>query len=95
MTDVRGITGINPAEVASAKIRRVEKPPEAGPIVDKVEISTASSKAVEVAMYSELAKTVPEVRLDVIEQARERVASGAYLKPEVTREVAKKIAESL
>ena len=95
MTDVQGITGINPAEVATAKIRRVEKPPEAGPIVDKVEISTASSKAVEVAMYSELAKAAPEVRLDVIQQAQERVANGAYLKPEVTKEVARKIAETL
>ncbi len=95
MTDVRGITGVNPADLASAKIRRVEKPPEAGPIVDTVEISTASAKAVEVAMYSELAKAAPEVRLDLIQQAQERVASGAYLKPEVTQEVAKKIAEML
>ncbi len=95
MTDIRGITGINPAEVASTKIRKVDKPPEAGPIVDKVEISTASSKVAEVAMYSELAKAAPEVRLEVIQQAQERVASGAYLKPEVTREVAKKIAKTM
>jgi hypothetical protein len=95
MTDVRSITGVNPADLASAKIRRVEKPPEAGPIVDKVEISAASTKAVEVAMYSELAKAAPEVRLDVIQQAQERVASGAYLTPEVTKEVARKIAEAM
>jgi hypothetical protein len=95
MTDVRGITGVNPADLASAKIRRVEKPPEAGPVVDKVEISTATAKAAEVAMYSELAKATPEVRLELIRQAQERVASGAYLKPEVTLEVAKKIAEAM
>lgn len=95
MTDVRGITGVNPAELTSAKVRWIEKPPETAAIVDKVEISTASTKAAEVAAYSELAKAVPEVRIDLVEQARERVANGTYLKPEVTRDVARKIAESL
>jgi hypothetical protein len=95
MTDVRGINGINPPEFSSPKVRRVEPPPQAAPIEDKVEISTSSLKVAEVAAYTELAKAAPDIRLDVVERAQERVASGAYLTQDVTRAVAKKIAESL
>jgi hypothetical protein len=95
MNDIRGIRGIDPTDLSQAKIRRVEKPAQPDPIHDKVEISGAAAKIAEVAKFTEIAKAAPDIRIDLVQQAQERVADGTYLKPEVTQEVAQKILEAL
>ncbi|GMV67098.1 MAG: hypothetical protein AMXMBFR75_28930 [Candidatus Hinthialibacteria bacterium] len=95
MTDVRSINGINPSDVPVAKVRRIEKPSQPDPVRDRVDISAVATKAAEVAAYTELAKGVSDIRIDLVQQAQARVADGSYLKPEVTREVARKILDSL
>jgi anti-sigma28 factor (negative regulator of flagellin synthesis) len=95
MTDVRGVGGIQPTEVAASRIHRVQQPAQTHEIQDTVEISARSLKAAEIATYSEVAKTSPDIRPEVVEKARQRVESGEYFEDRVTRAVAEKIVDSL
>ncbi|MCG3197680.1 MAG: flagellar biosynthesis anti-sigma factor FlgM [Candidatus Omnitrophica bacterium] len=95
MSDIRGVSGVNPADFSAPSIRRVGRTAPAEHIQDSVEISSASARASEVAAYADLAKAAPDIRAEVVELARKRVESGAYLASDVTAAVARKIAESL
>jgi hypothetical protein len=95
MSDVRGISGINPPDFSTPSVRRVGKTAPAEQIQDTVEISTTAAKAAEVAAFTELAKASPDIRPEVVERAQAKVASGAYLTKDVTQAVAKKIIETL
>lgn len=95
MDNVRGIQGINPPELSTPSIRRIDRTQAVEPIQDRIDISPAAAKVAEVEAYSELAKVAPDIREDVVERAQAKVASGEYFKPEVTESVARKIADSL
>jgi len=95
MADIRGIGGVNPIDGGGMRPHRVGKAPRTEGISDRVEISVESVKAARVAELAELAKTSPDIRPEVVEEAMEKVRSGAYLEPGVTRIVAEKILDSL
>jgi len=95
MADVQRVGGVPPTDFSTPKIRRIEPPDQTQEIQDRIDLSTRSVKAAEVAHYAELAKAGPDLRPEVVDQAKERVSTGAYLEEKVTRAVAEKVAESL
>lgn len=95
MSDIRGVSGVNPADFSAPSVRRAGRAAPAEQIQDSIEISQVSTRASEVAAYADLAKTSPDIRPEMVELARQRVDSGAYLASDVTAAVARKIAESL
>ena len=95
MSNIQGVGGVQPPEFSSSKIRRVQQSQEVNQISDQVQISPQSSKVAEIARVSELAKASPDIRVDVVEQAREKIAAGEYLRPETTRQIAERILDSL
>jgi len=96
MANVRGIGGVQPADTTtSTTVHRVRQPKKTEAVIDKVEISKTSMKAAEVATFTEIAKASPDIRPDVVEEAKRRLESGFYLGDQVTDTVARKILDSL
>jgi len=95
MDNIKGVSGAQPPDFSQPNTRRVEPKPKAEGVTDKVDISTQAAKAAEISQITELAKAAPDIDLDTVERAKARVDNGTYLKPEVTREVAEKIIDSL
>ena len=95
MSQIQGVGGVQPPDFSSPKIRRVQQTQEVSAINDQIQISSQSPRVAEIAQVAELAKASPDIRIDVVEQARERLASGEYLKPETTRQIAERILDSL
>lgn len=95
MADIRGISGVQAADLSSAKVRHGGKVRSGTEISDRVEVSPATAKAIEIAQISELAKSSPDIRMDKVKQAQARIANGDYFKPEVTQAIAEKILETI
>lgn len=95
MADIGRVKGINPSDLSTPRVHRVGKTPQADIITDRVEISNTSTRIAEVARVIEMAKASPDIRMDVVEAARDKLARGDYFKPDVTRAIAEKILDEL
>ncbi len=95
MSNIQGVGGVQPPDFSSPKVRRTQQSQEVSPVNDQISISANSTKVAEIALVSELAKASPDIRADLVAKAQEKLASGEYLKPETTRQIAEKILESL
>ncbi|MCX8065990.1 MAG: flagellar biosynthesis anti-sigma factor FlgM [Candidatus Hydrogenedentes bacterium] len=58
---------------------------------DQVIISSEAQAAAEIARLVRLIRSQEEIRTDKVEQARQRLESGEYKKPEIVEKVAEKI----
>jgi anti-sigma28 factor (negative regulator of flagellin synthesis) len=95
MADIRGVGGIQPSDFTAPKVRRIQQPKAIETVQDQLQISATAVRATEIARVTELAKASPDIRVDVVEQAKARLESGEYLSEKVTQKVAEKILESL
>jgi negative regulator of flagellin synthesis FlgM len=86
------------------EVRRVIKPKQTKRVAsssqatgksDKISISDEAKKAQQLEADLRLVKKAPDIREEKVEQARERLASGYYLKKEVVEKIAERIAQAL
>jgi len=93
ISNINGINKVQPAQKAE-KSRKTERTEETRS-GDRVEISPAAQKAADIARATEVVKSVPDVRIDRVQAAAERIASGNYLTEKVAEAIAEKIASAI
>ncbi|HIJ66583.1 MAG TPA: hypothetical protein HPP77_11605 [Candidatus Hydrogenedentes bacterium] len=97
MVGIKGIGGIQeptPERPANVRDRKTSdtKSPEAK---DDLLISSEAQAAATLARTIQIAKSAPQVRPEKVAQAKERLEREDYKRPEVVREVAKRVAKYL
>lgn len=93
--DISNINGTNKVQ-PTQRTPRTRKAEQAQPRGnDVVEISSAGQQAIEVAKVKELVRSQPEVRIERVREAAERIASGNYMTDKIADLIAEKIADSL
>ena len=62
---------------------------------DSIEISAGAKEAGTVQRLTQSAQTSPDIRVDVVAAAKEKLANGEYEGVEISRQTAEKLAKSL
>ena len=93
--DISGVGGVSrPIDNRSTTSRRKEET-ESVRREDGVEISPEARRAAEVSRLVETAKSLPDVREDRVEQARDSIESGRHHDEEVVRQTAERLIDDL
>lgn len=105
MADILGVGG--PGAPSSRSVSRTDavarsssanssaSKPASPPSADRVEISSDARQAQQLAALANEAKNSPDIRDEIVEEARVQISSGELLRDEVTRQIAAKIVDAL
>jgi anti-sigma28 factor (negative regulator of flagellin synthesis) len=93
--EIRGIDNVRGIDNNSKINRVVKKDNESAQVPDSADISIEAKQLAEEAKIRETMGKIPDVREDRIQEAREKLQSGAYNRDEVINTVAERLMKVL
>ncbi len=93
--EIRGVDNVRGLDNNSKINKIVKKDNDSAQVPDSADISVEAKQLAEEAKIRETIDKTPDVREDKIQQAREKLESGAYNKEEVINTVAERLMKVL